>query len=185
MSDIAIISSAPVKILLEPLLREKGFNITESASITFVERGQSVPESGLVILFGPGIGGIDAELINTLSFTSSSTEVKQYIVGRKDDHFEVTDFKHIWYFRSDGNDVFAETANDSLRIKRKLYEIEDECRSKGFVRIGKSMIINVQCIAEIIPWFGGKILLKLKNRNEEVEIARNYVKPFKEYLGIK
>jgi DNA-binding LytR/AlgR family response regulator len=54
----------------------------------------------------------------------------------------------------------------------------------NFIRVNKSNIINVLKIKEIIPWFGGRILLRFISSEERIEVSRNYVKDFKQFLDM-
>ena len=69
------------------------------------------------------------------------------------------------------------------RIKDKLYQLEEELAAEGFIRINKSEIVNILHIREIVPWFNGRLLLKLDNKRE-VEVSRSYAGNFKDFLGL-
>jgi len=54
----------------------------------------------------------------------------------------------------------------------------------NFIRVNKSYIVNILMVKEIIPWFGGRLLLKFSGSEEKIEVSRNYVKDFKQFLGM-
>ena len=66
--------------------------------------------------------------------------------------------------------------------RQKLYELE-ELEIRDFLRISKSVIVNVNMIKTLIPLLSGKAEAVLVN-NERVVISRQYVNNLKKYLGI-
>lgn len=91
--------------------------------------------------------------------------------------------KEVYYFESVDNKTFAYTARGVYELHKKLYEIEKEYTYTEFLRISKSVIVNVAKIAYIRPIFNSRFEAKLKN-NEKVIISRQYVADLKKKLGI-
>lgn len=91
--------------------------------------------------------------------------------------------KEVYYFESVDNKTFAYTARGVYEVHKKLYEIEKEYTYTEFLRISKSVIVNVAKIAYIRPIFNSRFEAKLKN-NEKVIISRQYVADLKKKLGI-
>lgn len=69
-------------------------------------------------------------------------------------------------------------------IKDKLYELEEKLKQYGFIRINKSIIINVHEIDYIIPEIYNRYSIYMKSGIVLV-LSRNYMKSFKEYLKIR
>ena len=69
-----------------------------------------------------------------------------------------------------------------LNSKKRLCELEDEL-GNSFIRISKSVIVNVNAIDNIEASFGGAFLLTLKNGQEEY-ISRKYLPELKKCLGL-
>ncbi len=92
--------------------------------------------------------------------------------------------KDIFYFESVDNRVFAYCEKQVYEVKQKLYEIEEKYPSSDFLRISKSVIVNVSKIVLISPAFGAKLEAKLKN-GEKVMISRQYVPDLKRKLGLE
>jgi len=107
------------------------------------------------------------------------------IVGRQPnaEAYEIIPLEEINLFEAEGNYTYCLTDGRRLRVKNKIYELEVSLLEQGFIRIGKSLIVNIMQVAEITPWFGSRLLLKLKS-GQEIEVARNYVKGFKEFLEL-
>ncbi|MBN1600293.1 MAG: LytTR family transcriptional regulator [Chitinispirillaceae bacterium] len=142
-----------------------------------------IPENGLSIVF-------DETSINSLrslleNLNGKPKEISaDLVMGKKNDSYHPLTYSTICYFFAQGNTVLCRTDAEQYEVNKKLYLLEAELLSRGFLRINKSVIINVIWIAEIIPWFGGKLLLKVKMIKDELEVSRNYVPAFKNFLGL-
>jgi two-component system, LytTR family, response regulator len=127
----------------------------------------------------------EAEWLAALTPSGPAAPSRSFLVGRHGDRIHLVEHERIRFIREDGDDVVADTAEGAFRIAERLYEAEALLRPEGFVRVGKSLIVNIGWIAEIIPWFGSRLRLKIRDRDEELEVARKFVKSFRDYLGIR
>ncbi len=91
--------------------------------------------------------------------------------------------KDIYYFESVDNKVFACCEKQVYEVKLKLYEIEESLSDRDFIRISKSVVVNLNRIKSVSPMFNGRFEAKLQN-NEKVIISRQYVPDLKKALGI-
>lgn len=124
-----------------------------------------------------------SELINLLK--SEHENKSSIIMGKSDDSYVPITVSDIVFFNAYGNDTFSNTINgDRYRVKYKLYELEGQVLPKYFIRINKSEIVNIKHITKIIPMFKGKLILKMQGYKEPVDISRNYIKAFKERIGM-
>ncbi|MEN8905189.1 MAG: LytTR family DNA-binding domain-containing protein [Clostridiales bacterium] len=106
------------------------------------------------------------------------------IMGKSDNDYVPIRINNIVYFNAYNNEIFANTIdNKQYKIKNKLYELE-EILTKCFIRINKSEIVNIKYIVKIIPMFKGKLILKIHGYKETMDISRNYIKKFKERIGM-
>ena len=87
----------------------------------------------------------------------------------------------IFYAESVDNRVFIYTAKESYEVRLRLYELEDMLRGKSFLRVQKSMLLNLMKIRSIRPALSGRYSALLKN-NEEIIISRKYVSDLKATL---
>ena len=67
---------------------------------------------------------------------------------------------------------------------RKLYEFEELLKGRSFLRISKSVVLNIMKVDSIKPALNGRFSCILRN-GEEVIISRKYVNPFKEFISKK
>lgn len=89
----------------------------------------------------------------------------------------------IYYFESVDKRVFAYCSQSVYEVKEKLYQVEELSEILPFMRISKSMIINLDKIRHISPTLGGRFEALLEN-DEKVIISRQYVPILKDKLGV-
>ena len=89
----------------------------------------------------------------------------------------------IYYFESVDKKVFAYCSQSVYEVKEKLYQVEELSEMLPFMRISKSMIINLDKIRHISPTLGGRFEALLDN-DEKVIISRQYVPLLKDKLGV-
>ena len=104
------------------------------------------------------------------SLTASADE-RQYEVA-------VTD---VCYIESVDGKTFLYTNERVFESAHRLYELEELLKSRHFLRISKSMLVNLMKIQAIQPAFNGRFSAVLRS-GEKVIISRNYVKALKAAL---
>jgi DNA-binding LytR/AlgR family response regulator len=109
---------------------------------------------------------------------------KSIIMGKRGDCFEVVRLDDVRAFESIGDDTFCLVESGRLGVKPRLYELERAYADKGFIRIGKPYVVNISHIAEVVPWFNGKILLRMEGMKDTLEVSRAYARQFREFLGM-
>jgi len=165
-------------------LAEAGIELDPSAPIVLVERGAPIPENKIAVVFDESLIG---ELCRFLqSHSKSETPLSSdFIACRDEERIILVKAADIEFFSVDGDAVFCNIRSGrTLEVKKKLYELEQILFDRGFFRVSKSAIVNIVEINDISPWFGGRLLLRLKNGRDEIEVSRKYVTDFKEYLGV-
>lgn len=91
------------------------------------------------------------------------------------------DINDIYVIEAFGNVVETTVKQHVVQLDKKLYEYEEELASDGFVRIGKSTLVNTSKIVSIAAAYNGKLLLYLDNQ-QRVDVNRSYTKAFKKML---
>lgn len=174
--------------LVEKVLNNSGIRIVETGSlVSIVEKGyENKNESSIVLSFEPESIPVLEQFFDSFTSVHTSTQNKQInndvVLGCLEESFELLNIKDIFFFRADGDYTFCQTAKESLKVKIKLYEAEKNYKENGFIRINKSAVVNVLKISEIVPWFGGRILLRFDSLKDTLEVSRSYTKNFKFYL---
>lgn len=91
--------------------------------------------------------------------------------------------KEIFYFEAVDNKVFLYLEKDVYETRLKLYELEERFRGTDFVRVSKSVILNLSKVKTLSPAFNGRFEATMKN-NEKLIVSRAYVPVLKEKLGL-
>lgn len=76
--------------------------------------------------------------------------------------------------------IYTDASDYSCR--KRLYEIENML-GRDYMRISKSIIVNLEKIESVEAVFNGMLLLRMKNGSKEY-VSRTYLPRMKEYLGI-
>ena len=105
-----------------------------------------------------------------LFVNSRSTNLMVYQDG-KILHVPLSD---IYYVEAVDNRVFVYLAKEVYEIKMKLYEFEDNYKTKSFFRCSKQTIMNLMKIVNIKPALNGRFSAELSN-HETIIITRKYV----------
>lgn len=109
-------------------------------------------------------------------------QVQKTKLTGKTQHGEVkVPIDDILYIESFGNDIYAYTCKETIELPNKLYQLVEQLEPFGFIRIGKSCIVNIACVYAIKPHFNGKLSLTLNNQ-QVLEVNRTYVPILKQYL---
>lgn len=169
--------------VLAELLKTKGIEIAKDSPYCLVESGLPIPAVEFSIVFDSGNPKLLFDFLDELLLEKEKTNIRT-IIGKNGESFVPLQLEAIYYFEADGNQIYCRTKENRYEIPRKLYEIEKMLIGEGFVRINKSCIVNILMVAEIFQWFNGRLLLKLRDFEKELEVSRFYVKNFKDFLGL-
>ena len=183
---VKLICSNTYQLLLKDFLESRDFQISEQAELSLVEKGEEIPKDGISIVFNSHkidqlISFLENKLLNEKPREEKS--MQDHLIGQLDENYEIVNYKDIILFEAQNSIIYARANNKKYRVKEKLYQLEEELAAEGFVRINKSEIVNILHIKEIVPWFNGRLLLKLDNKRE-VEVSRSYAGDFKDFLGL-
>lgn len=89
----------------------------------------------------------------------------------------------VYYIEVVDNKTFLYCKDKVYESKQKLYELEDDLTGSDFLRVSKSVIINLSKIKSLSPALSGRFEAALGN-GEKVIISRQYVVDLKKKLGI-
>ena len=127
-------------------------------------------------------------LIRCHAVTEEVREIVAFVKSRQGSLSGVKDAKRyeiavseLYYIESVDGKTFLYTKEQVYETPYRVYELESLLRSKHFLRVSKSMLINLMKIRSIQPAFTGRFTAVLQS-GEEVIISRNYVKDLKAAL---
>ena len=123
---------------------------------------------------------MDSDIINLIYAVKAG---RNRITAFYENEIVQLDSKEVYFFESVDNKVYACCEKKVFEIKQKLYELEEIYKQTNFVRISKSMIVNISKVSKIVPMFNGRLEGVLCN-GEKVIITRQYVANLKKKLGI-
>ena len=91
--------------------------------------------------------------------------------------------RDIFYFEAVDNKVFLYLEKEVYETKLKLYELEERFVGTDFLRVSKSVIMNLAKVKTLSPAFNGRFEATMKN-GEKVIVSRQYVPVLKDKLGL-
>lgn len=112
-----------------------------------------------------------------------STTQQKLLAGFDSKSVELIDTKKVLRFYSSSQKVYAQTPENTLAVRLRLYELEERLDSTLFVRISNSEIVNLQAIQKIDLSFSGTICITLSG-GITTYVSRRYVSKIKKVLGI-
>jgi len=119
-------------------------------------------------------------------------QIKQLLSGLKSpvakrmqvkvgDKIRFLEYKDIFYFQASEKYVEVHTHDEEYLIETSIYKLEEDLKDEGFVRIHRSTLVNFNQIQEVYRWFGGKYMVRMKDKKKsELTVSQS----MKENLGI-
>ena len=103
------------------------------------------------------------------------------LTGTADDRMYEIAVSDIFYIESVDNKTFIYCKNREYETKQKLYELEEILREKHFLRVSKSVLLNLMKVGSIKPALNSRFTAVLFS-GEQVIISRKYVPELKKAL---
>lgn len=103
------------------------------------------------------------------------------LTGTADDIMYEIAVSDIFYIESVDNKTFIYCKNREYETKQKLYELEEILREKHFLRVSKSVLLNLMKVSSIKPALNSRFTAVLFS-GEQVIISRKYVPELKKAL---
>ncbi|MDR0900638.1 MAG: LytTR family transcriptional regulator [Methanobrevibacter sp.] len=116
---------------------------------------------------------------------NQNTENSSIIPVKHKGNISILHFKDISMIRSENNQVRVYTNQNTKKdyiTNKRLYELE-KILDDSFIRISKSVIVNLNQIDFVAPSFSGTMVISLKNGLKD-NISRKYLPLFKKRLGL-
>lgn len=106
------------------------------------------------------------------------------VASRVGDRVEFIEVAQVTHFYAKDKLTFAVTAAKHHALDLSITELEQKLPPSRWVRIHRSTLLNMDAVKELHNWFGGKLLVKLKDGQTELQVARERVAEVKAKLGI-
>lgn len=106
------------------------------------------------------------------------------IASRVGDKIEFVETLAVTHFYAKDKLTFAATAAKHYVIDQTIADLEQRLDPRRFLRIHRATLVNTEHIRELYTWFGGKMLVRLKDGTTELPVAKERVSELREKLGI-
>jgi two-component system LytT family response regulator len=107
------------------------------------------------------------------------------IPSRSGERVHFLELAHITHFFAEDKLTYAATSGKNWVVDRTIAELEEKLNPTRFVRVHRSTIVNLDFVDELYSWFGGRMMLRLKDHKKtEITVSRERLKELKERLGL-
>jgi len=134
----------------------------------------------------------DEVLIRCGRVDDTIQRIHQYILEQSLTNAKITFYKQnqefyfpmedVLFFETEGDHIYAHTANDSYQIKYRLYELE-QILPRCFVRAAKSTIVNIIQVYSITRNLTASSLVQFINSHKQVYVSRYYYQELRQRLS--
>ncbi|MHC5228285.1 LytTR family DNA-binding domain-containing protein [Enterococcus sp. LJL99] len=124
---------------------------------------------------------MDEQLIKMITAVQKKEETLLGSIGEKIFRVEQTD---VLYFETVDKKTFMYLKESVYEMKERLYQLEERFEHSDFLRVSKSVIVNIRKIQVIYPTLSGRFEVVLEN-GEKLSISRNYVADLKRKLKME
>lgn len=104
------------------------------------------------------------------------------LIGYNENEAVKLSLNDVYCFFTEDNKVYALTANESFKLKCRLYQLEENLNDT-FVKINQSCIANIKKIDRFKASVGGSLTVVFKNGHCDY-VSRRNLKNVKERLGL-
>jgi len=131
------------------------------------------------------------EIKDLLRQISSAMQPQQHaarldrIPSRSGERVHFLELSRITHFFAEDKLTYAATPDKNWVVDRTIAELEEKLDPTRFVRVHRSTIVNLEFVDELYSWFGGRMMLRLKDHKKtEITVSRERLKELKERLGL-
>ena len=130
-------------------------------------------------------GDIDALLKQVHAMVERrEPEYLSRVASRTGDRVEFIDVATVSHFYAQDKLTFAATAAKDYPLDMSIAELEEKLPPRSWIRIHRATLLNLDAVKELRSWFGGKLLLKLKDGKTELQVSRERAAEVKARLGL-
>lgn len=134
----------------------------------------------------------DEVLIRCGRIDDTIQKIHQYILEQYQAGSKITFYKQnqefyfpldeVLFFETEGEHIYAHTADDAYRIKYRLYELE-QILPRNFVRAAKSTIVNIMQVYSITRNITASSLVQFIDSHKQVYVSRYYYQELRQRLN--
>lgn len=126
-----------------------------------------------------------SEMTNEISSLLEKLSGNEYqsLMGYKGDEILLIQMDDILRIYTEGQYVYAQVNNEKLRLRQRLYQLEEMVPRQQFIRISNSEIVNFEKVKSLDMSISGTITLKFYSGDQSY-VSRRYINKIKKHLGI-
>lgn len=126
-------------------------------------------------------GQLDESIVMLQNYIMDQGNGKRCLPLSRGDTEYYVPMEQIYFFETEGKEIYAHTADQLFQCPYKLYELE-ELLPGGFMRISKSTIANLDYIYSITRNLTASSVAEFKGSEKSVMVSRGYYKSVLERL---
>ena len=149
-----------------------------------IERCEDAREPWVVIITQEVTAEIEdlARRIEALG-SDEDAGASRHLLGYQGDDIILLEPQAIYSFLTVGSGVQARLATTTVKVRQRLYELQELFADTTFVRVSNSEIVNFDHVRSLAISIGGTLSLKFDN-GQITFVSRRYTRQIKEYLGL-
>lgn len=124
---------------------------------------------------------MDEQLLKFVAAVQEKDDLLLGIIGEKTFRIQPTE---VLYFETVDKKTFMYLKDAVYEMKERLYQLEERLLYSDFLRVSKSVIVNIRKIQVIYPTLSGRFEVVLENQ-EKLSISRSYVAELKRKLKME
>ena len=100
-------------------------------------------------------------------------------------NFALLGYEEIKYIEAENKKVFVRGIDESkLLVRYTIKELESRLAEQKFARIHKAYLVNLDFVAEVVPYFSGTFIVRLRDEGHtELPMSRQYGKILRDRLS--
>ena len=104
---------------------------------------------------------------------------------RENENRVLVDYGNILWVVAEAKKVYVQTtAGEKLLVRHTLKELEARLSPHNFARVHESYLVNLDHVAEVVPWFSGTYLIRMADEaRTQIPMSRRYAKHLKQVTG--
>lgn len=131
----------------------------------------------------PGLPALLKQLAASLH--AGQLEYPRRIASRVGERISFLDLDTVTHFVAHDKLTYAVVNGHRHSVDQTIVELERRLDPARFLRVHRSVLVNVDWILEVNSWFAGKVVLTLKDAHHtQLPVARDRVRTLKSRLGI-
>lgn len=133
-------------------------------------------------LFQTNTQSIDLQAINQL-LQSQQTNYRDRIKVKVGNRLRIFKMEEVALIYSESKHTYIQVEDRSYPIDQVLEQLNQELDPSQFYRVNRGQIVNINFITDIISYSNSRLKVLISNTQQEIIIARERVKDFKDWLG--